>query len=265
MRRGDEVSHTLCVSSQVGCAMGCEFCETAQMGLIRNLTVSEITQQWWAAKHHLGVHCRNIVFMGMGEPLDNPAAVLGAIEVLTDHHGAALGMKRISISTVGRLDGLAMLRDKINEHGWKRLNLAVSINAPNDAIRSQIMPINRAVPLGQLIPMLETWPTRAGGAICCEYVLIPGVNDAPEHADELTHLLRDVRCCVNVIPYNPRRDSPWPAPDEKTVDMFLARLEAAGQFCKRRVTKGRESMAACGQLGNENIRKRKLVGVTITQ
>ncbi len=267
MRRGDEVSYTLCLSSQVGCAMGCDFCETAQMGLIRNLTTAEITQQWWAAKHHLGVACRNIVFMGMGEPLDNAAAVLGAIEVLTDHHGAALGMKRISLSTVGRLDGLAMLRDKVAQHGWKRLNLAVSINAPNDEIRSKIMPINRAMPLGKLIPMLETWPIRGGGtggAICCEYVLIPGVNDAMEHADELAELLRNVRCCVNVIPYNPRRDSPWPAPSEESVLRFLQRLEAHGQFCKRRVTKGRESMAACGQLGNENIRKRRLVGVTIS-
>ncbi|MGP1345873.1 MAG: 23S rRNA (adenine(2503)-C(2))-methyltransferase RlmN [Phycisphaerales bacterium] len=256
-------SFTLCVSSQVGCAMGCEFCETAQMGLIRSLQPREIVAQWHAARHALGAEIKNIVFMGMGEPLDNAEAVLEAIAILTDHRGPAIAMKNITISTVGRLDGLALLGERIRQDGWKRLNLAVSINAPNDAIRSRIMPINRGMPLGELIPMLVDWPMRSSSAICCEYVLIPGVNDAPEHADELAALLRPVRCCVNVIPYNPRRDSPWPAPTEEATWSFLRRLESHGQFCKYRRTKGRETMAACGQLGNERIRGRKLVGLTI--
>ncbi|MEM1166839.1 MAG: 23S rRNA (adenine(2503)-C(2))-methyltransferase RlmN [Planctomycetota bacterium] len=253
------LTHTLCVSSQVGCAMGCDFCETAQMGLIRSLEPWEIVQQWWAATYHLGAEIKNIVFMGMGEPLDNAANVVRAIEVLTHHLGPSVAMKNITISTVGRLDGLAMLRDRVRRHGWKKLNLAVSINAPNDAIRSRIMPINRAMPLGELVGMLEDWPLVAGKGIMAEYVLIPGVNDADEHADELASLLRGVRACVNVIPYNPRRDSPWPAPDEGEVDRFLHRLEANGQFCKRRRTKGRDTMAACGQLGNERIRRRRFV------
>lgn len=260
MRTRGGTHHSLCVSSQVGCAMGCAFCETAQMGLIRSLTVREIVQQWWTARWRLGHEIRNIVFMGMGEPLDNIENVLGAIEVLTDHHGPALAMRRITISTVGRLDGLAVLRERVDRRGWRRLNLAVSVNAPNDEIRSRIMPINRSMPLGELVRMLEDWPLHGGQAICCEYVLIPGVNDADEHADELSVLLKNVRCCVNVIPYNPRRDSPWPAPDEADVWRFLRRLESNGQFCKRRRTKGRETMAACGQLGNERIRGRRLVG-----
>lgn len=261
MQHGSGLSHTLCVSSQVGCAMGCTFCETAQMGLIRSLSVSEIVGQWWAARHHLGHTIRNIVFMGMGEPLDNLDSVLGAIAVLTDHRGPSVTMRRITVSTVGRIDELVRLRERTRMQGWRGLNLAVSVNAPNDEIRSRIMPINRAMPLRELVAALEGWPARKNQVICCEYVLIPGVNDADEHADELAALLKNVRCCVNVIPYNPRRDSPWPAPSEESVWRFLKRLEARGQFCKRRRTKGRDTMAACGQLGNEKIRNRRLVGI----
>lgn len=254
---------TLCVSSQVGCAMGCGFCETAQMGLIRSLTAAEIIAQWFAATHHLGHQISNMVFMGMGEPLDNIEAVLQAIRVLTDHRGPAMAMSGISISTVGRLDGLAKLREFVLQQGWRKLNLAVSINAPNDAIRSQIMPINRAMPLAELVAMLEAWPLRAGGAICAEYVLIPGVNDAMSHADELAALLANVRCCINVIPYNPRRNSPWPAPEEAAVSAFIDRLREAGAYVKRRRTKGRDTMAACGQLGAAEIRRRRLVDLSV--
>ncbi len=252
---------TLCVSSQVGCAMGCAFCETARMGLMRSLSVAEIVAQWWAARWHLGHEISNIVFMGMGEPLDNLDAVLGAIHVLTDHRGPALAMSHIAVSTVGRLDGLARLREQVQQPGWRRLGLAVSINAPNDEIRSQIMPINRAMPLGELVRVMEDWPLRSSAAICAEYVLIPGVNDEPEHARELAALLRKVRCCVNVIPYNPRRGSPWPAPDEASVDRFMDTLRTSGQYCKRRRTKGRDTMSACGQLGSEHIRGRRFVSL----
>ncbi|MBL8745770.1 MAG: 23S rRNA (adenine(2503)-C(2))-methyltransferase RlmN [Phycisphaerae bacterium] len=263
MQRRHMNTKTLCVSSQVGCAMGCTFCETAQMGLIRSLSAAEIVRQWYAARHVLKHEIKNIVFMGMGEPLDNYDEVIRAIRVLTDHSGPSIGMGCITISTVGRIDGLLKLREQASQPGWKSLNLAVSINAPNDAIRDTIMPINRSMPLGELIPILESWPRRKSGAICVEYVLIPGVNSSVEHAAEIAERFRKVRCCVNVIPYNPRRDSPWPPPTEEEVWAFLRELEARGQFCKRRRTKGRDSMAACGQLGNEGIRKRKFVGVTV--
>jgi 23S rRNA (adenine2503-C2)-methyltransferase len=263
MQRRHETTLTLCVSSQVGCAMGCTFCETAQMGLIRSLTAAEIVAQVWIARHHLKRPVRNVVFMGMGEPLDNLDNVLRAVDILADHRGLSIGISRITISTVGRIDGLMKLAEVVKRPGRRTLNLAVSINAPSNEVRNQIMPINRSMPLDELVPILETWPRRKSGAICLEYVLIPGVNDRREHAEQVATLFRNVRGCVNVIPYNPRRNSPWPAPDEADVTRFLTDLESFGQFCKRRRTKGRDTMAACGQLGNEAIRKRQVVTLGI--
>ncbi len=265
-------NYTLCLSSQVGCAMGCGFCETAQMGLIRHLTPGEIVGQWYTATHVLKHHVRNIVFMGMGEPLDNYDNLITAIGVLIDHHGAAMAVSKITVSTVGRLDGLAKLREQIHKTGWHRLNLAVSLNAPNDEIRSKIMPVNRAMPMADLRRMLADWPIYGGGKLCLEYVLIPGVNDAREHAAELAEFVGPInrayqqktghntaRVMLNLIPYNPRRNSPWPAPREEDVDAFLGWVGEAGIYAKRRRTKGRDLMGACGQLGSASIRGRKPV------
>jgi len=250
---------SLCVSSQVGCAMGCRFCETAQMGLLRNLTVEEIVGQWFAARHRFGTPVKNIVFMGMGEPMDNLDAVLAAVRGLCDSNGPGIGPANICISTVGRLDGISRLGDFVRQPGFRRLNLAVSVNAPNDEIRSSIMPINRAAPMSALREALLAWPMRTGGAFCIEYVLIPGVNDRPEHCDELCAWLRPLRCSLNVIPYNPRRDSPWRAPTDAETLAFIARAMEHGQFVKRRTTKGRSVMAACGQLGNPGFRQRRWI------
>lgn len=273
--RKQVLSWSLCVSSQVGCAMGCTFCETAQMGLIRALEPWEIVAQWWTAAHVLGRRPRNIVFMGMGEPMDNLDHVLQAIAVLTDHAGPAVPMSKIVISTVGRLDGIRRLAQRVRTPGWHRLNLAVSVNAPNDEIRSRLMPINRAAPMAELRRALEAWPTYGGAKICIEYVLIPGVNDQQHHAQQLAAWVRGLPgspghwsgavplpACVNIIPYNPRRDSPWPAPTERRVEEFLGWLLDHDVYCKRRRTKGRDTMAACGQLGNPHIRGRKLVAIT---
>ena len=142
--------HTLCVSSQVGCAMGCTFCQTAKLGLLRNLTTAEIVAQWHAAHHALGTKIDNIVFMGMGEPLENLDAVIPAIEILTDRNGPAVASSRICISTVGRIEGIHDLAQLARTDGFKRLSLAFSINAPNDEIRKQIMPLARAVSMEQL-------------------------------------------------------------------------------------------------------------------
>jgi 23S rRNA (adenine2503-C2)-methyltransferase len=271
-------TYTLCVSSQVGCAMGCAFCQTAQMGLLRSLSAAEIVAQWFAATHALGHAVSNLVFMGMGEPLDNLDEVLRAIAVLTDHRGAGLPMSKIVVSTVGRLDGLARLAEQVRRPGWRRLNLAVSLNAPDDRVRSAIMPINRAMPLGALRRALEAWPIYGGAKICLEYVLIPGVNDAPDHARLAAAFVRGsepgaadpgpgravgpwegppLKAMINVIPYNPRDRSPWRAPTEEEVDRFLAALLDHGVYAKRRRTKGRETMAACGQLGNPALRRRR--------
>lgn len=243
---------TLCVSSQVGCAMGCTFCETAQLGRLADLSATEIVGQVVAARHEFGADVRNVVFMGMGEPMDNFQNVVQAVRVMTDPMGLSMGMGRITISTVGRIDGIRKLAGLC----WRRINLAVSLNAPNDEIRLQIMPINRAEPMAALREALLAYPLRSCQFFMIEYVLIPGVNDAPEHARELAQFLQPVKCCVNVIPYNPRRDSPWPAPTEEQVLRFLSTLQKAGQFCKRRITKGRDFMAACGQLGNRALSRR---------
>ncbi len=267
MPRASGTTTTLCVSSQIGCAMGCRFCETAQMGLIKNLRADQIVHQWWSATHRVprptdparthGV--KNIVFMGMGEPTDNIDEVIQAIRVLVDHDGAGVPASNISISTVGNPDGIRKIGELVREEGFHRLNLALSLNAPNDRVRTEIMPVNRAWPMARLKDALLEFPRYSQAAFCVEYVLIPGVNDSDEHCDEVCAFLREIRCSLNVIPYNPRRNSPWPAPDELSVARFMARAVANGQFTKRRGTKGRNVMAACGQLGNEKIRARRYI------
>jgi 23S rRNA (adenine2503-C2)-methyltransferase len=251
--------NTLCVSSQIGCAMGCTFCETAQMGLMGNLSASQIVAQWKAAATLFTGRISNIVFMGMGEPMDNLDAVLQAIRVFADRFGPEIAPSRIAVSTVGRAEGIRRLTEFAAQPGFHRLALAVSINAPNDAIRSQIMPINRATPMAELRRAMDEWPTSPTRRILIEYVLIPGVNDRPEHADELCAYLHGLYTTVNVIPYNPRRGSPWPEPDEADVLRFVERIASHGQFVKRRKTMGRSLMAACGQLGSAEIRRRRLV------
>lgn len=293
--------YTLCVSSQVGCAMGCTFCETAQMGLIRSLTSAEIVGQWFAARHLVdrgeldafdppappappgreatvrGFEVSNIVFMGMGEPLDNYDNVVRAIATLKDHNGPHVPISRITVSTVGRVDGIRKLAAQIHEVGWRRLGIALSLNAPNDADRSAIMPINRKWNLGEVQRALLEWPVFAGNKVCVEYVLIPGVNDTPQHADQIAEFIRPfglhraargaetnlgLRAVLNLIPYNPRRNSPWPAPEEAQVAQFMGWLEERGVFVKRRRTKGRDMMGACGQLGSAHVRKRRFVDLT---
>lgn len=271
---------TLCVSSQVGCAMGCTFCETAQMGLIRSLTPGEIVSQWFAATHLLQRRPANIVLMGMGEPMDNIDNVLAAIAVLKDHNGVGLPVSKVTISTVGRVDGIHRLAEKLHEPGWHRLNLALSLNAPNDAVRSEIMPINRRWNMAALRDSLLAFPIYGGGKLCVEYVLIPGVNDTREHAAEVADFLEPInthyrqvkrathagdspRVLLNLIPYNPRRNSPWPAPSEEAVEAFMSWVIERGIFVKRRRTKGRDLMGACGQLGSQEIRGRKLVQVSL--
>ena len=284
-------TYTLCVSSQVGCAMGCGFCETAQMGLVRNLTAAEIVGQWVAAtflaEHPMtepdgrrgaepvlpGARRRinNIVFMGMGEPLDNFDAVSQAIRVLADDNGPGVGASNITVSTVGRVDGIRKLSALVKEEGFHKLGLAISVNAPNDTVRDELMPVNRGMPMAMLRESLLEFPYRARTKLCFEYVLIPGVNDSRLHASQLAEWLTPFksdsedpvpRGLLNLIPYNPRRDSPWPAPTEDGVEQFMGWLIEEGVFVKRRRTKGRSQMAACGQLGTAEIRGRKFVGLT---
>ncbi len=251
---------TLCVSSQIGCKRGCVFCETAQMGFLRNLNVPEILSQVMVARHVLGEPVTNVVFMGMGEPMDNLDNVLQAIRIMSEQRGLSIPKSGITISTVGNITGINRLaelaRTDTTVGGFSRLRLAISLNAPNDEIRSQLMPINRLSPLADLKEALRAYPlAHRDDFFFMEYVLIPGVNDAREHALQVADYLRDLRTCVNLIPYNPRSESPFARATREEVERFYRWLMDAGQYCRVRGTKGQEAMAACGQLGNPALRR----------
>ena len=253
---------TLCVSSQIGCKMGCRFCETAQMGFLKNLSAAEIVAQVFVARHVLHEPIENIVFMGMGEPTDNLDNVIEAVRILSDQRGFSIPLGSITISTVGNVPGILRLaelaRTPLQEGGLKHLRLAVSLNAPDDGVRSDIMPVNRSYDMAELKEALRRWPLpRPQDFLFMEYVLMAGVNDGPEHADALIAWLSDLRACVNLIPYNPRLDSPFARPSPEAVQAFFKRLMEAGQSCRVRGTKGDSAMAACGQLGNRALSRRR--------
>ncbi len=246
---------TLCVSSQVGCKMGCRFCETARMGFVRHLTAGEIVAQVMVARHVLREPVENIVFMGMGEPMDNFDAVADAIRILTDQRGLAIAAKNIAVSTVGHVTGIERLAKLVgadkSSGRLQRLHLAVSLNAPNDEIRAAIMPVNGLWSMSELKDALLRWPlNHPDDFILAEYVLLEGVNDAPEHALMLAEYLRGLNACVNLIPYNPGLDGTYVRPSPERVTEFFKTLSDAGQYCRIRGTKGDNAMAACGQLGN---------------
>lgn len=250
---------SLCVSSQVGCKMGCAFCETARLGALRNLGAHEIVAQVLVARHVLHEPVENVVFMGMGEPMDNLENVLRAVRILSDQRGLAIPLPSITLSTVGHVDGirrLSALAKLPPPEGFPRLRLAVSLNAPTDALRSELMPVNRHWNLSRLKEALLEFPlARPRDLLFMEYVLLEGVNDSRAHALEIVEFLRGLKACVNLIPHNPGPDSPYRRPPESRVREFLQWLLDAGQKTRLRGTKGVDAMAACGQLGNPD-RKR---------
>jgi 23S rRNA (adenine2503-C2)-methyltransferase len=239
--------HTLCVSSQVGCRMGCRFCRTGRMGLIRNLTAAEIVGQVFAARHRLGFDVRNVVFMGMGEPLDNPDHVIQAIRVLVDQRGMDIARRYITVSTVGLTTGI----DRLSRFDGGPVNLAVSLNAPDDDIRSRLMPVNRSIPMAALKDALLRYPLAKKSALFVEYVLIQGVNDRREHAAALARYLAPLKVKLNLIPYNPAPGDDFRPPSTDTYERFHAWLLAEKVFVRRRGEKGGRIMAACGQLGGK--------------
>jgi 23S rRNA (adenine2503-C2)-methyltransferase len=242
---------TLCVSSQIGCKMGCRFCETARMGLLRHMRTAEIVAQLLVARHVLGWEFRNVVFMGMGEALDNAEHVLPALRVMTDSHGLGMSQERLTICSVGHVAGIAQLQAL----GMKRLNLSISLNAGNDALRSSLMPINRKVALAELQRVLLGYPQRPNFVLGVNYCLLPEHNDRAEHAREVAEFCRPLgRVMVNVIPYNPGSAPLTRAPSEDEIDRFIELLRDEGLPVRRRITKGRSVMAACGQLGNVELR-----------
>jgi 23S rRNA (adenine2503-C2)-methyltransferase len=243
---------TLCLSSQVGCRLGCRFCETGKLGLLRNLEPHEIVAQVVVARAVLGWRVDNLVFMGMGEPLDNAENLVKALRVLTDPRGLAFGQQRITVCTSGVPEGL----DTLATLGFRRMGLSFSLNAATDAQRDRLMPINRRHPLREMQAALARYPKRPGFVLALNYCLLPGFNDAPEDAARVARFAAPLgRVLVNVIPYNPGTKPLTRAPSESEVERFVERLEGEGLPVRRRRTKGRSVMAACGQLGNLELRE----------
>jgi 23S rRNA (adenine2503-C2)-methyltransferase len=243
--------HTLCISSQVGCRMGCAFCETGLGGLRRNLLAAEIVAQYVTVTTGLGWDIGNLVFMGMGEPLDNFDALAAALAVFLDASGPAFAQEEITVCTSGLPDGIRKLRAL----GYKRLNLSVSLNGPDDSTRTRLMPINRSFGLASLAAALADYPQRRNFSLAVNYCLVPGLNDgdgAPEGvAAFLAAAAPPGRALVNLIPYNPGSKPLGLAPTEAQLSDFQARLEALGVQVKLRAPRGRGLMAACGQLGSK--------------
>ncbi len=237
---------TLCISSQVGCAMNCAFCATATLGLRRNLTAEEIILQVIQAIENFGPHkCHavNLVFMGMGEALMNTDNVLKAIDILTHPNGLNIPPVRITLSTSGVLSELPKLKAAPN-----RPNLAISINATTDETRSQIMPVNRRFPLHQIKEELHQWPYRSHEKILLEYVLLKGVNDTPEDAQRLAEFAQDLPHNINIIPYNETPRDKFHAPCADEVQAFIKILQDLGCLVTLRVARGVTVGGACGQL-----------------
>jgi 23S rRNA (adenine2503-C2)-methyltransferase len=250
-------TETLCLSSQVGCRMGCNFCETGRMGLLRNLTAAEIVAEVLTVITQLGWKPRNLVFMGMGEALDNADQVIQALRVLTDRRGLHFSHERLTVCTSGHAEGIA----RFASLGWKRLNLAISLNAATDEQRSRIMPVNRRTPLAELQRILAAYPQRRNFTLCVNYCLMPGINDAREDARHIAEFCKPIgRVLVNLIPYNPGNAPLTRAPREDEVMSFIAWLREEDIPVRRRITKGRSIMAACGQLGNVALRRRRAPG-----
>ncbi len=244
---------TLCLSSQVGCRMGCAFCETGRMGLLRNLSTYEIVAQYFIAKFHFKKDIRNIVFMGMGEPLDNYEAVLKAISILIDPAGIGLGPSRITLSTSGRVQEIYRLITDVPP----ALNLAISVNAADDLTRTKIMPINRRWNMHALKLAMQAYVAHPRRKILIEYVLIKDINARQEDAENLATYLEGLKVKVNVIPYNSQSPEKYAPPEKQDQELFIQTLRQKGLQALLRNHKGRQIMAACGQLGNVS-RKKKL-------
>jgi len=244
----DEERYSVCLSSQVGCDLGCKFCATGLQGLERNLKTAEIVEQAVKIqKKHRAHNLTNLVFMGMGEPMNNLDAVLKAAEIFNDNRGFNIGQRRITISTSGIIPGIR----KLAESGTQ-IGLAVSINAPNDQLRSKLMPINNRYPLGDLIPAVKYYIKKTGRRVTFEYILIEGLNDHPEYAVELARLLEDINCHLNLIPVNYSAGINMKPPDEKTINQFKTTAADFNINVTVRKRKGSEINAACGQLKSDS-------------
>jgi len=244
---------TQCISSQVGCAVDCQFCATAKLGLVRNLDAGEIVDQVYLARKMLSElepdrRLTNLVYMGMGEPLHNYDQLIRSLKILTNDKGAKLGQRRITVSTSGLVPKL----EKLGAETQVRPNLAVSLNAPNDEIRDEIMPINRKWNIAKLMATLKAYPIEQRRRITFEYVLLAGVNDSLRDAAQLAKLLRGVKCKVNIIPWNPHPEAPYQRPADAVIEAFQMECKRLGLPTYLRTPRGDDIDAACGQLANRS-------------
>ncbi|MBQ3509983.1 MAG: 23S rRNA (adenine(2503)-C(2))-methyltransferase RlmN [Peptococcaceae bacterium] len=256
--RGDmsKQRNTLCISSQVGCAMGCTFCATGQGGFVRNLTTGEILSQVYEVNHLLqeegdSLPVGNVVFMGMGEPLHNLNNVRKTISLLNDPQGQQIGIRRMTVSTCGVVPKMHELADEKLD-----IVLAVSLHAPNDEQRSSVMPVNNSWPLAKLMEACRYYQKQTKNRITFEYALIAGFNDQPEHVQQLKHLLKNLDCHLNIIPVNPvANTAQFSRPDKKQVAAFVKALQQAGLKASVREEKGTDIDGACGQLRGKMLKK----------
>jgi 23S rRNA (adenine2503-C2)-methyltransferase len=240
---------TLCISSQIGCAMDCSFCSTAQQGFNRNLSAAEIVGQVWLANRELGFQpggdrlITNVVFMGMGEPLANYRNVVPAAEILMDDLGFDISRRRVTVSTSGLVPQMRRLAEETN------CALAVSLHAPNDALRDELVPINRKHPIAELLDACWHYVEKQNArSITFEYVMLDGINDRPEHAHELVRLLRGRPAKLNLIPFNPFPRTRYRRSTPEAIERFRDILNANGVVATTRRTRGDDIDAACGQL-----------------
>jgi 23S rRNA (adenine2503-C2)-methyltransferase len=237
---------TICLSSQVGCAMGCKFCHTATQGLKRHLKCSEIVGQYYVAqewvKKNRNTVITNIVYMGQGEPLHNPKEVKTSVEIFLDPFAYYLGQRKITLSTSGLAKEIENFKD------FPPINLAISLHSTRDEVRSRLMPINKAYNLATLFKALSKVPLKAHRRITYEYLLIDGINDQAEDIEGLIRLLNPREAKINLIPFNEFPGSEFKRPSDKRIDWFMKQLISYGFCCTIRQTKGPDILAACGQL-----------------
>ena len=241
-----EKRNTLCISSQVGCAMNCQFCYTARMGLQSNLSTAEIVDQVVQARRHFdakGIRLTNVVFMGMGEPMHNPDNVFPATEVLCTRDGLDFSTRKVTVSTSGIVPAIERFGNE------SRARLAVSLNATTDEIRDWIMPINRRFPLGVLMDTLRNFPYRPNERVTFEYVMLDGVNDTLDDARRILKLTQGIPCKVNLIPFNPHSGTEFVSSPMERIAEFQRFLVNKGMGVTVRETRVDDGMAACGQLG----------------
>lgn len=238
----DDGRNTVCISTQVGCAMGCSFCRTAQMGLRRNLTQGEIIGQLICVMRDRDAPITNVVLMGMGEPLMNLTEVSNAVEIFLDHNAFGLSKRRVTLSTCGILDGLKEFAGRFG------IKIAISLNATTDEARARIMPVNKKYPIAKIMEFCREYSKEARYRVTFEYILMHGVNDGMEDAERLVKLLKDFTAKVNLIPYNAFEGSEYKAPSMDVVERFADLLRDRKIQVNIRESRGREIMAACGQL-----------------